>query len=138
MQVRAVRVIVLLGLSATLLTCSASAQVGANSDFQVDIQVKVTYEDGRTPAAQIKLELLDRNDIVRKLLFTDKEGRADFIVDFSNGKADDLYLRATGKDIDEAVSDHIQLAPRERSRLVLMEVHSNARPAPQSKAPTTS
>ena len=39
------------------------------SETKVDIQVKVTYEDGRTPVAQVKLELFDRNNIVLKPAF---------------------------------------------------------------------
>ena len=51
------------------LPLSALAQhAGPTTDNQVDIQVKVTYEDGRTPVPQVKLELLDNNGVAQNLL----------------------------------------------------------------------
>ena len=71
-------------LFAILLASSALAQhAGPITDNQVDIQVKVTYEDGRTPVPLVKVELLDRNEVPQNMIFTDKDGRADFIVDTS-------------------------------------------------------
>lgn len=122
-----------------LLSLSALAQhPGPMTDNQIDIQVKVTYEDGRTPVPQVKLELLDNNGIPQKLLFTDKEGRADFIIDLQISKTDNFNLRASGTNIEDTVSDTIHVMHRERTHMVYLQVKSTEQPAPQSKSAITS
>ena len=108
------------------------------TDNQVDIQVKVTYEDGRTPVPQVKLELLDNNGVAQNLLFTDKDGRADFIIDLQISKTDNFNLRASGKSIEETVSDTVHVMHREGTHMVHMQVKSAEHPAPQSKSAITS
>jgi len=111
---------------------------GPMTENQVDIQVKVTYEDGRTPVPQVKLELLDHNGVPQKLLFTDKDGRADFIIDLQISGADNFNLRASGQGIEETVSDTIHVVHREGTHMVYLQVNSAEHPAPQSKSAVTS
>jgi Tfp pilus assembly protein PilF len=126
-------------LSAILLTSVARAQhAGPTTENQVDIQVKVTYEDGRTPVPQLKLELLNFNSLPLIQLFTDKDGRADFIVNLVGTRDDDYYLRATGNDIEQTVSDAIDVVHREGTHMVSLQVKSTTQPAPQSKSAITS
>jgi Tfp pilus assembly protein PilF len=126
-------------LAIVAVSLSALAQhPGPMTDNQVDIQVKVTQEDGRTPVPQVKLELLDNNGVVQKLLFTDKDGRADFIIDLQISKTDNFNLRASGKDIEETVSDAIHVTHREGTHMVYLQVKSPERPSRQSKSPITS
>ena len=126
-------------LAIVLVSLSAFTQhPGPMTDSQVDIQVKVTYDDGRTPVPQAKLELVDNNGVVQKLLFSDKDGRADFIIDLQISKTDNFNLRASGKNIEEAVSDTIHVMHREGTHMVYMQVKSSEHPAPQSKSAITS
>jgi len=108
------------------------------NDNQVAIQVKVTYEDGRTPVPQVKLELLDRNGVPQNLSFTDKDGRADFIIDLQAYKWDDFALRASGQGIEEVVSAAIHVMHRDGTHMVHLQVKSTEQRAPQSKSAVTS
>ncbi len=122
-----------------LMGATALAQhPGPMTDNQVDIQVKLTYDDGRTPVPQAKLELLDRNGVPQMLLFTDKNGRADFIVDLQISKSDDFVLRASGQGIEETVSETIHVVHREGTHMVYLQVTSADRAAPQSTDAITS
>ena len=122
-----------------LVSLSALAQhPGPMTDNQVDIQVKVTYEDGRTPVPLVKLELLDNNGVAQNLLFTDKDGRADFIIDLQISKTDNFTLRASGKGIEETVSDTVHVVHREGTHMVHFQVKSADNTVPQSKSAITS
>ena len=122
-----------------LVSLSALAQhAGPMTDNQVDIQVKVTYEDGRTPVPLVKLELLDNNGVAQNLLFTDKDGRADFIIDLQISKTDNFTLRASGKGIEETVSDTVHVVHREGTHMVHFQVKSADNTVPQSKSAITS
>ena len=126
-------------LSFVLVGIPALAQhAGPMSDNQVDIQVKVTYEDGHTPVPQVKLELLDNHGVAQNLLFTDKDGRADFIIDLQISKTDNFNLRASGQGIEEVVSDVIHVIHREGTHMVYLQVRPTEHPAPQSKSAVTS
>jgi len=121
------------------VSLSALAQhAGPMTDNQVDIQVKVTYEDGRTPVPLVKLELLDNNGVAQNLLFTDKDGRADFIIDLQISKTDNFTLRASGKGIEETVSDTVHVVHREGTHMVHFQVKSADNTVPQSKSAITS
>ncbi len=131
--------IVLICQCAFLLASSAWAQhAGPTTDNQVDIQVKVTYEDGRTPVPQVKLELLDNNGVAQNLLFTDKDGRADFIIDLQITKTYNFNLRASRQGIEEVVSDTIHVVHREGTHMVSLQVKSTEHQALQSKLAITS
>src|SRR5664279_1536620 len=122
-----------------LVSLSALAQhPGPMTDNQVDIQVKLTYDDGRTPVPLAKLELLDNNGVVQNLLFTDKDGRADFIIDLQISKTDNFNLRVSGKDIEETVSETIHVMHREGTHMVSLQVKSTEHSVPQSKSAITS
>ena len=126
-------------LFAILLVCSALAQhPGPMTDNQVDIQVKLTYDDGHTPVPQAKLELLDRNGVPQMLLFTDKNGRADFIVNLQVSKSDDFVLRISGEGIEETVSETIHVVHREGTHMVYLQVKPSDHSVPQSKSAITS
>ena len=128
-----------LPLAILLVSLSALAQhAGPMTDNQVDIQVKVTYEDGRTPVPLVKLELLDNNGVAQNLLFTDKDGRADFIIDLQISKTDNFTLRASGKGIEETVSDTVHVVHREGTHMVHFQVKSADNTVPQSKSAITS
>ena len=128
-----------LPLAILLVSLSALAQhPGPMTDNQVDIQVKVTYEDGRTPVPLVKLELLDNNGVAQNLLFTDKDGRADFIIDLQISKTDNFTLRASGKGIEETVSDTVHVVHREGTHMVHFQVKSADNTVPQSKSGITS
>ena len=128
-----------LPLAMLLVSLSALAQhAGPMTDNQVDIQVKVTYEDGRTPVPLVKLELLDNNGVAQNLLFTDKDGRADFIIDLQISKTDNFTLRASGKGIEETVSDTVHVVHREGTHMVHFQVKSADNTVPQSKSAITS
>ena len=128
-----------LPLAILLVSLSALAQhPGPMTDNQVDIQVKVTYEDGRTPVPLVKLELLDNNGVAQNLLFTDKDGRADFIIDLQISKTDNFTLRASGKGIEETVSDTVHVVHREGTHMVHFQVKSADNTVPQSKSAITS
>ena len=122
-----------------LVSLSALAQhPGPMTDNQVDIQVKVALDNGRTPVPQAKLELLDNNGVVQNLLFTDKDGRADFIIDLQISKTDNFNLRVSGQGIEETVSETIHVMHREGTHMVTLQVKPSDHSVPQSKSPITS
>ena len=140
MKPRTLAELVAVLLVAPLFAINSDAQNPALGLKTIEIQVRVTSEDGRTPLQQVRVELLSLNDVPLQQLFTDVQGHASFMVDVTRPTLE-FQVRASGKGLEETTSEHIRF-DREMEggtiRIVSLQVKSTSEPPPQSKAAVTS
>jgi len=141
MKLRSLACFAVLLVTVPFLTPRALAQSAVPRIGALEIQVKVTAEDGRTPLPQVRVELLNLNGIPLQQAFTDAQGRVNFILD-ANRLEREFRVRASGTGLEDTTSDHILFDPdieRQGSvRLVYLQVKRTDQPSPQSPAAVTS
>ncbi len=99
-----------------LLTVPIHAQ--RSQQTNIEIQVRVTYEDDRPAGQQIKIDLTNASGIPISQAFTDTSGRAIFSV-----SSPGIYLvRASGTDIKETASESVEVDPMDHMRVVFLRV----------------
>lgn len=127
-------------LLAPLFAINSLSQNPALGLKTIEIQVRVTNEDGRTPARQVRVELLSLNDIPLQQLITDDQGHVSFIVDVNRPPLE-FRVRASGAGFEETTSEHIRF-DREMEggtiRIVSLQVKPTSKSQPESKSAVTS
>ena len=115
-RLRVVSVAVLLPV---LFGSAALAQRrGTMTQTSTEIQVRVSYTDERPVGRQIELDLLNEQSISVQQTFTDSEGRASFMI--SGGGV--YRVRASGLEIETAVSDVMNIEPTDRTAIAWIHV----------------
>jgi tetratricopeptide (TPR) repeat protein len=118
-----------LALLLGLLTSAVLAQRGSSRHANVEIQVRVSFENDRPAGALLHLDLLNDIGISIQQSFTDSEGRASFHV---NGFGS-YRVKASGVGIEDAFSDVVDIDQQNDSRIVF--IHIKPKPgAIQSRA----
>jgi tetratricopeptide (TPR) repeat protein len=114
-----------LALLVSIFVCSvAFAQRSGSSTTPsvTEIQVRVSYANERAVGQQIMVELLNQQSIPVIVTFTDSEGRAIFHI--TGGGV--YRARASGHDIEQAVSDAMNIDPNDRSAVCWLHVQQKA------------
>ena len=121
----------LLVLLFSLLVASiAFAQRGSESQLnQVEIQVHVTYPNGRPAPQLLRVDLMDSSGVSAMETFTNDLGEAHFHITGSG----DFQVKVSGMGIEEAVSDEVQITQQDHFRPVYVQVHATSDPDPNSK-----
>lgn len=89
---------------------SATGQNTATRAGSLEIQVRVTADNGSTPLNQVRVELLNPNGTPLQQGFSDAHGRVSFTVD-ANRLASEFRVHASGPGLEDANSDYIVLDP---------------------------
>ena len=121
----------LLALGFSLFVSSvAFAQRGSRSQpNQVEIQVHVTYPNERAAPQQLQVDLQSSSGATIMQTFTDDLGQADFHLTGSGN----FRVKVSGTDIDDAVSDLVQITQEDHFTLVQVQVHPKSDPGSNSK-----
>src|SRR5271167_1775520 len=110
-----------LALLVPLFVCSLASAQGrspSTTPAVTEIQVRISYTNERPVGQQIMVELINEQSVPVLQTFTDGEGRALFHI-MGGG----VYrARATGTEIEQAVSDPIIIEPSDRSAICWLHV----------------
>jgi Flp pilus assembly protein TadD len=121
---------VLLAVVFWLLVASvAFAQRGSKPSTQVEIQVRVTYPNEHSAPQQLRVDLLSSSGATIMQTFTDDLGQAAF----SGQLIGNFRVKVSGTDIDDAVSDLVQITPEDHFTTVHVQVHPKSDPGSNSK-----
>jgi tetratricopeptide (TPR) repeat protein len=129
-----------LALLVPIFVCSLAFAQGrspSTAPAVCEIQVRVSYANERPVGQQIMVELLNEQSVPGLQTFTDSEGRALFHI--AGGGV--YRARATGTDIEQAVSDPVNIEPSDRSAIIWLHVQQKVgagTPTNTSTAPVTS
>ena len=107
----------------------AFAQRGSKPSTQVEIQVRVTYPNEHSAPQQLRVDLLSSTGATVMQTFTDDLGQAAF----SGQLIGNFRVKVSGMDIDDAVSDLVQITQGDRFTLVYVQVHPKADRGSNSK-----
>jgi len=114
-----------LALLVPIFVCSiafAQRSGSATTPTVTEIQVRVSYDNERPVGQQIMVELINEQSVPVLQTFTDSEGRAVF-----NIMGGGVYrARASGTDIEQAVSDRMNIEPSDRSAICWLHVQQKA------------
>src|SRR5208283_2283045 len=103
-----------LALLVPLFVCSLAFAQGrspSTTPAVCEIQVRISYTNERPVGQQIMVELLNEQSVPVLETFTDSEGRAVFHI--TGGGV--YRARASGLDVEQAVSDRMNIEPSDRS-----------------------
>jgi Flp pilus assembly protein TadD len=114
------------------------AQRGSRSQpNEVDIQVRVTLPNDQPAPEQLRVDLINSSNVSVVEDFTNSVGQAVFHI---NGSGT-FHVKVSGPNIDDAVSEDVQVSETDRVRVVFVQVHPksdpNASSAPENKAMTS-
>lgn len=103
---------------AVLTTGSSAQRGGARRSANPEIQIRITYDDDRPVTMQVRVELLNDTGIMVSQAVTDQDGRASFQV-IALGT---YRVRVVGNDIEDTISDAIQIDQSDLTRMVFIRV----------------
>ncbi len=104
---------------------SAQGRTQPSTTAVCRIQVRVTYGDERPVGQQIRVDLLNSQGILVERTFTDGEGQAAFQI--TGGGT--YRAQASGADIEEAVSDAVNIDQSDRLAVIWVHVQPKAAPS---------
>src|SRR5271165_1121279 len=110
-----------LALLVPLFVCSLAFAQGrspSTTPAVCEIQVRISYTNERPVGQQIMVELVNEQSVPVLQTFTDSEGRAVF--QLAGGGV--YRAKATGTDIEQAVSDPVYIEPTDRSAIIWLHV----------------
>jgi Flp pilus assembly protein TadD len=123
-----------LTLSVAILACSlafAQGRTRSETSTVCKVQVRVSYGDERPVGQRIRVELLNAQSIPVEETFTDDEGQAVFQI--TGGGV--YRARASGMDIEQTVSDAVNIDPIDR--MTVIWVHVQPKPGAASTETST-
>ncbi len=112
-----------------VLASYAAAQLNPPArQTNVDIDVRITYENDRSVSGQIRIDLLNETGITIAETFTDPDGRGHFHVTSAGG----YRVRASGMYVEDTISDELLVGDMDRNRMLYVRVKPKGTPNVQS------
>ncbi len=111
--------LVVLFLLLGALRTSAQTTSQSQCNQQVDIQVHVTYSNGKAAPQQLQVALQDSSGIPAMEAFTNDSGQAHF----RSSGCGHFRVQVSGMGIEDAVSDDVLITRDDRVKPVYVEVH---------------
>ncbi len=115
----------LLVVFGSIFACSltfAQGHTQSDSSPVCRIQVRVAYADERPVGQRIRVELLNAQGVQVEQTFTDGEGQATFQI--TGGGT--YRAQASGPDIEQAVSELVDIQPHDQMSMIWLHVQPKA------------
>src|SRR5271165_5374974 len=110
-------------LLVSMFACPVAFAQGRSPSITVtEIQVRVSYSNEQRVGQQVQIDLLNGQSVPVAQTFTDSEGQAVFHI--TGGGV--YRARASGADIEQSVSDAVDIDPGDRMALIWMHVKQKA------------
>jgi len=117
-----------------LVVWSAPAQGQSDRTTNVDLQVRVIFQDDRAAGDQIRVELITGNGTKAGEAFTDREGRASFRVT----RPGPYELRVSGIPVEGSAEASLRIDDMDKNRMVFVRVKPKAGATAATSKPGTS